>query len=340
MPEQLVARLLVLACVALVAFGVSFEMSLLLRPWLVKHALARPNARSSHQIPTPQGGGIAVVIATLIVTWGGLIVVAGPTPGDINTFLSVTAATLFLGIVGAVDDIHSLPALPRLIAQGVAVAALISVLPHDMRLLPHLSWWTERFAVFVAGLWFVNVVNFMDGIDWITVAEFIPLSAALSLMGAAGIMGGLAAVLASALLGAIAGFAPFNKPIAKLFLGDVGSLPAGLLLGWLLLQLAATGYLIAALILPLYYLADASITLCRRMRNREPFWQAHRSHFYQRALDNGFSVPDVIARVFVINIALATLALTSVFAPTVALPALLVATALVAWLLRTFARPR
>src|SRR6188472_161493 len=132
MPEQLVARLLVLACVALIAFGVSFETSLLLRPWLVKHALARPNARSSHQIPTPQGGGIAVVLATLLVTWGGLIVVAGPTPNDISTFLSLTAAALFLGIVGAIDDIQSLPALPRLIAQGVAVAALISVLPHDV----------------------------------------------------------------------------------------------------------------------------------------------------------------------------------------------------------------
>ena len=94
------------------------------------------------------------------------------------------------------------------------------------------------------------------------------------------------------------GFAPFNKPVARLFLGDVGSLPIGLLLGWLLLQLAAKGHLAAALILPLYYLADATITLACRIARGEPIWQAHRTHFYQRATDNGFSVPAIVTRVF------------------------------------------
>ena len=83
------------------------------------------------------------------------------------------------------------------------------------------------------------------------------------------------------------GFAPFNRPVAKIFLGDVGSLPIGLLLGWCLLQLASHQHLAAALLLPLYYLADATVTLLRRVIQREPFWAAHRSHFYQRATDNG-----------------------------------------------------
>ena len=76
----------------------------------------------------------------------------------------------------------------------------------------------------------------------------------------------LPAVVAAALLGAIVGFAPFNKPVARLFLGDVGSLPMGLLLGWLLLQLAGEGHVAAAVILPLYYLLDATITLARRLQ--------------------------------------------------------------------------
>jgi UDP-N-acetylmuramyl pentapeptide phosphotransferase/UDP-N-acetylglucosamine-1-phosphate transferase len=340
MPAELVSRLLVLASVALIAFGVSLETSILLRPWLLRHALARPNARSSHNTPTPQGGGIAVLIATLFAAWGALILLSMPTSYEINALVTLTAAALLLGIVGAIDDIHSLPPAARLIVQGVAVAALIAALPHDMRLLPHVPWWTERFLLFVAGLWFVNVVNFMDGIDWMTVAEFIPLTMALSLLGVAGTLDWHSALLASALLGAIGGFAPFNKPVARLFLGDVGSLPAGLLLGWLLLQLAASGHLIAALILPLYYLADATITLGRRIRKREPFWQAHRTHFYQRALDNGFSVTEIITRVFALNLALAALAFISMFAPTVALPALAFAAVLVAWLLRAFARRR
>src|ERR1700749_3030711 len=87
---------------------------------------------------------------------------------------------------------------------------------------------------------------------------------------------------ALALLGAMIGFAPFNRPVARLFLGDVGSLPIGLLLGWLLILLA-NRYLVAALLLPLYYVADATITLLRRFVEGEPVTQAHRSHFYQRA---------------------------------------------------------
>jgi UDP-N-acetylmuramyl pentapeptide phosphotransferase/UDP-N-acetylglucosamine-1-phosphate transferase len=107
------------------------------------------------------------------------------------------------------------------------------------------------------------------------------------------------------------GFAPFNRPVAKVFLGDVGSLPIGLLLGWCLLQLAWHQQFVAALLLPLYYLADATITLFRRIARREPFWAAHRSHFYQRATDNGFTVSRVVGQVFVLNVALAVLALIS-----------------------------
>jgi UDP-N-acetylmuramyl pentapeptide phosphotransferase/UDP-N-acetylglucosamine-1-phosphate transferase len=340
MLEEAIPHLLVLGSVALVAFCVSFETNLLLRPWLAQHALARPNARSSHQDPTPQGGGIAVIVATLFTLWGALILLPRPEHDQTIMLLTLTAAALLLGIVGAIDDVRSLPPGPRLIAQAVAVAALIAAFPAELRLFPELSWWIERVVLFVAGIWFVNVVNFMDGIDWMTVAEFVPVCAALILMATAEGLDWLSALLASALLGAITGFAPFNKPIAKLFLGDVGSLPAGLLLGWLLLQLAAKGQLIAALILPLYYVADATITVARRITKGEPFWQAHRKHFYQRALANGFSVPEVIARVFAVNIALAILALIAMFAQNVAFPALLLAAALVGWLLRAFARPR
>src|SRR5262249_18771199 len=171
-----------------------------------------------------------------------------------------------------------------------------------------------RAGLLVGGMWFVNLVNFMDGIDWMTVAEVVPMTGAIVLFGLAGTIGPLPCVVAAALLGAILGFAPFNKPVAQLFLGDVGSLPIGLLLGWLLLQLAGRGYLTAALILPLYYLLDATITLLRRISRRERFWEAHRSHFYQRATDNGFSVPAIVARVVLVNLVLAALALITVAA--------------------------
>jgi UDP-N-acetylmuramyl pentapeptide phosphotransferase/UDP-N-acetylglucosamine-1-phosphate transferase len=125
-------------------------------------------------------------------------------------------------------------------------------------------------------------------------------------------------------------------------LGDVGSLPIGLLLGWCLLQLAYHGQYAAALLLPLYYLADATITLLRRMARREPFWAAHRSHFYQQATDNGFTVLRVVGEVFALNVGLALLAMASIRLNSAAASvlSLLIGAAAVILLLRRFSQPR
>src|SRR6201999_2192951 len=101
------------------------------------------------------------------------------------------------------------------------------------------------------------------------------------------------------------GFVPFNWPVATLFLGDVGSLPIGLLLYWLVLQLAVSGHLAACLLLPLYFLADATITLLWRLSRGENVLRAHRSHFYQVARARGMSVLAIIGRVFALNVLLA-----------------------------------
>ena len=158
--------------------------------------------------------------------------------------------------------------LPRLFLQAAAVAIVIVALPADLRLVPPLPFWLERALIGLALLWFVNLVNFMDGIDWMTVAEVVPVTAGLVLFGLMGALPNDATVVALALGGAMIGFAPFNRPVARLFLGDVGSLPIGLLLGWLLIELAGAGHLAASLLLPLYYLADATITLLRRLAQR------------------------------------------------------------------------
>jgi UDP-N-acetylmuramyl pentapeptide phosphotransferase/UDP-N-acetylglucosamine-1-phosphate transferase len=209
-----------------------------------------------------------------------------------------------------------------------------------LQILPQVPWLVERAALLVVGVWFVNLVNFMDGIDWMTVAELVPVASAILLLGLAGAVGPLPAVVAAALVGAIVGFAPFNRPVAQVFLGDVGSLPIGLLLGWLLLQLAAMGHLAAALILPLYYLADATITLARRVVRREAIWQAHRTHFYQRAHDQGLAVRTIVTRVFLVNLALAACALVTVATHNivVSLAMLGAAGAIVCWLLAEFVR--
>jgi UDP-N-acetylmuramyl pentapeptide phosphotransferase/UDP-N-acetylglucosamine-1-phosphate transferase len=114
------------------------------------------------------------------------------------------------------------------------------------------------------------------------------------------------------------------------------------LLGWLLVLVAGSGGHAAAILLPLYYLADSTITLARRFISGEPVWQAHRSHFYQRATDRGFRVIEVVARVFFVNLMLAALALATVLKPSreLDIAALGVGAVLVAWLLMGFTRGR
>ncbi|HEV2559617.1 MAG TPA: glycosyl transferase [Microvirga sp.] len=315
----------------------SAALILLLKPLLVRYALARPNARSSHRVPTPQGGGIAVIGAALAVGIGSLAF-----HNDLDAGVLVLAgAAIALGAVGAIDDIRPLPALPRLLLQLLAVAAVVAAF-HGRILPDFVPLSLERGLLVLAGLWFVNLVNFMDGLDWITAAGMVPVTAAVALVGVAGGLPAAPMLVAAALCGALLGFAPFNRPVAKLFLGDVGSLPIGLIVGWLLMHLAASGALAAAILLPLYHLADASITLLRRLSRGERVWEAHRSHFYQRATDNGFSALDVSARVFGLNLALAALAGATLLWPAawVQAAALLTGSALVGATLRRFTRPR
>ncbi|MEY9590194.1 UDP-N-acetylmuramyl pentapeptide phosphotransferase/UDP-N-acetylglucosamine-1-phosphate transferase [Bradyrhizobium yuanmingense] len=326
------ALLLAVAAAVLISALVTWTS----RPLLQRYALARPNARSSHRVPTPQGAGIAVIAATLIVAslWGVSANVAIPP--------ALVAATIVIALVGFVDDIVSLPVLVRLVLQAACVGAVVFTAPDTARIVPALPLALERGLIVLAGVWFVNLVNFMDGLDLMTVAEVVPVTAALLLLGMLGDLPWPAVLIATALCGAMLGFAPFNRPVAKVFLGDVGSLPIGLLLGWCLLELALHGQAAAALLLPAYYLADATITLFRRIARREPFWSAHRSHFYQRATDNGFSVSRVSGEVFLLNLVLAGLAILAVRAATVVvtLPALIAGAIAVALLLRRFSRPQ
>lgn len=324
--------LLALALAALLSACITWRSM----PLLQRYALARPNARSSHRIPTPQGAGIAVVAATLLVAalWAAWTHAAIPLP--------LIGATVLVALVGLVDDIKPLPVIVRLSLQAAAVTTIVFSAPETLRIVPALPLAFERVLIVIAGVWFVNLVNFMDGLDLMTVSEVVPTTAALGLLGWFGDLSPSTGLLATALCGAMLGFAPFNRPIAKVFLGDVGSLPIGLLLGWCLLELAWRGQIAAALLLPGYYLADATITLFQRIARREPFWSAHRTHFYQRATDNGFKVPRVVGDVFALNLVLALLAIVTVRAGSIAITTLaLVAGAIaIGIVLRRFSRPQ
>ena len=315
---------------------------LLLRPVLKRYTLAMPNARSSHRIPTPQGGGMAVIAAVI----GSVIVIMGAagalTPDVVALLAPLFLAIVFIAVVGGVDDIRSIAIVPRLMLQALAVCLMIVSLPTELRVIQALPWWIERALMLIACVWFVNLSNFMDGIDWMTVAEVVPVTIGLVLIGLVGGLPSYAVIVSLALCGAMIGFAPFNRPVARLFLGDVGSLPIGLLLSWLLVLLAGEGHLIAALLLPLFYVTDATVTLLWRIVNGERFWEAHRSHFYQQALVKGFNSVEVVSHVLIVNVVLVALAITTVlrFGTIMNFLAFAIGVALVSALLYSFTRDK
>src|SRR4030095_402809 len=174
------SQLLLSLAAAVPAALLSGILTWAIRPLLMRIALARPNARSSHRIPTPQGGGIAVIAATLIAA---VAVIAFAGAAEMKIPVAVFGATLFIAAVGFADDVHSIPVVPRLLLQGAAVAAVILAAPESLRIGPACPLWIERGLLLLAALWFVNLVNFMDGLDWITAAEVIRITPALGLIG-------------------------------------------------------------------------------------------------------------------------------------------------------------
>jgi len=322
------------------AAGLAFALCLALRPLMMRYALARPNARSSHRTPTPQGGGIAVLAGAFLAL--GLALALIPMEASARQgLILVMAAAALLALVGAWDDIRPLSPALRLPLQVLCVGIVVFYAAPEVRLLPEtLPLWAERGLALIAGVWFVNLVNFMDGIDWITLAGLVPLSGAIALAAGYGIVDPATGLLAAALLGGLIGFAPFNKPVARIFLGDVGALPLGLLGAYLLYRLAGSGALTAALILPLYHVMDSTITLFRRLGRGEKVWQAHRSHFYQQATDNGFEIVEIVAQVALLNLCLIGLATISIALPGLwaQLACLLAALMLTGLLLRRFSR--
>jgi UDP-N-acetylmuramyl pentapeptide phosphotransferase/UDP-N-acetylglucosamine-1-phosphate transferase len=326
------------AATVVVAALLTAVLTVALLPWLTRVALAKPNARSSHSAPTPQGGGIAVIAATLVTVGAAFHTLSLGSPAV--SIPAIAGAIIAMACLGAADDIRPLPAGLRLLLQAAVVEGVLFTMPAEWHIVSTIPLWLERSALLLGVLWFVNLVNFMDGLDWMTVAEVIPLTITLAVLGSIGALPPRAMILSLALGGAIAGFAYFNRPVARIFLGDVGSLPIGLILGVLLLLVAFGGHPAAALIPPLYYLADATITLLRRALRGDKLTQAHRTHFYQRATDNGFTVMDVVMRVFAINLCLGALSVLIVIVPgwTISIAALIASATLVAWLLFAFER--
>lgn len=268
----------------------SLVLSAALTGALRRYALARqildvPNQRSSHKVPTPRGGGMAIVLVVLVAlvgatAWGAL---------PLGTGLGLAGAGAVVAAVGFADDHGHIAARWRLLAHFSAAGwglAWLGGLPGltffgwDL----HLGLAGSALAV-VALVWLLNLYNFMDGIDGIAGVEAI--SACLGAALAAHLSGAPAPMIALPvwLAAASAGFLAWNFPPAKIFMGDAGSGFVGLLLGLLALHAAhANPSLVWTwLILLGVFVVDATVTLLRRLARGEKAHEAHHCHAYQYA---------------------------------------------------------
>lgn len=318
-----------------IAAATGLMIALALRPliaWLRRRAvLDIPNERSSHVEPVPRGGGIVVSAGMLLGSAAWLAVAPDP------HFALVLVGMAVLAVVSWLDDRRGgLPVGIRLGAQFLAVGLVLAVLPPDARIASApVPLWLERVACLLAWLWFTNLFNFMDGINGIAGVEMAGIGGGLAMLAA--VSGGPVAAPALIVAAGGLGFLPWNWGRAKVFLGDVGSVPAGYLLGALLLGAALQGHWAPALILPMYYWMDATVTLLLRLRRGERIWEAHRSHFYQQAARRAGSHAVVAGRIAWLNLALTALALASLWSIPVAVAAVVLAALLAAALCRYFA---
>ena len=264
---------------------VSFLLTAFFRSYAVKkNILDVPNERSSHYIPTPRGGGVAIVITFTILLIYAYLVHAVP----LSYFISFSLVGLFVATIGFMDDKKNLPARWRLLGHFLAAIWGLFWIGG----LPNLEVFGIEFQLGVVGnvlaviylVWMLNLYNFMDGIDGLASLEAICVCAGMCIVyllaGAHELI-----LLPLSLSMAVLGFLYWNYPPAKIFMGDAGSSFLGILLGLLSLQAAwyNTIFLWCWLILLGVFIVDATVTLCRRLFWGAKLYEAHRSHAYQFA---------------------------------------------------------
>ncbi len=262
----------------IIVFFLSFGLTYLVRQFaLKKNIIDTPNERSSHSVPTPRGGGLAIVVSF----YAGLILIFWSGHLETSVFYGLLGL-VSLAVIGFIDDHGHIPARYRLLVHfGAAVWACywLGIIPWgEDGLHIYILWGISLFYL----VWLLNLYNFMDGIDGIATVEAITVAASATLLL---FLDGADAHLYPmlVLVAALLGFLWWNWPPAKIFMGDVGSAFIGILIGAFSLITANNGSLDFSiwLILLAVFITDATYTLLIRLFRGEKVYEAHRSHAYQ-----------------------------------------------------------
>ena len=278
--------------------------------WAPRRAIDVPNERSSHIRPTPRGGGLVIVLGF----YAGLALWLGNGGSLSPRALGWLAGALLVAGVSFADDLHSLPAAPRLLTHlgGAVLLTFAGV---------QLGEPTAIVALLVAFVYVIvltNVYNFMDGVDGLAAAQAIIAGAALALAGVL-VSNPLVSIAGGLLSASSLGFAIYNIPPARMFMGDVGSTFLGFSFAGLTL-LATIGVggnrlpIEFGLVLFAPFVFDSLVTLSRRVVRGERWYAAHRSHYYQRLVGRGLSHGQVTSLYAGLGLFAAAAALAGLFA--------------------------
>ena len=274
----------------LVFFILAVLLSFALTAMLRRYALARslldvPNTRSSHTVPTPRGGGVAIVLTFSL----GLPLLVWADAMAWREMVGLWGAGALVALVGFLDDHAHIAARWRLLVHFIAAfwaLAWMGGLPPlpVFGVMVATGWLAQALAVLYL-MWLLNLYNFMDGIDGLAGVEAITVCAGAVLLCILVAPGVAAWGTPMLLLAAVAGFRCWTVPPARIFMGDAGSGFLGLMLGLLSIQAAWVNpaFFWAWLILLGVFVVDATLTLLRRLARRHKPYEAHRSHAYQYA---------------------------------------------------------
>jgi len=307
----------------------SFVVSYALSAWIRSFALRKgildiPNPRSSHVVATPRGGGLAFVIIFLAAVLAFLIVF----PSHQSLWIALLGGGGLVSAVGWLDDRKGLSSWLRLFFYGLAIAWAIYWIGGLPRIetgigvvrLGLLGYGVGWFVTFT----FVNLYNFMDGIDGLAAGEGLVVSiAAGGILAVAGDWE--LAVACWVLAAALAGFLRWNWPPAKIFMGDVGSNLLGFVFCILAIASENRGsmpVLVWVVLLSVFWV-DGVATLTKRLLHGKPPYEAHREHAYQRAVQAGYSHQQVTSAILLINLALGGLGFLAWRWPVLLLPVVL-----------------